>query len=93
MPRLAPLLLILIVGYPAVIATPVSADPRDHSRASDYRADDRDYGDDDDDDDGSSDLYGRHGESDDDDDDEDDYGAYGRDGDTSEPDSSDGMRT
>ena len=93
MSKLAPLLLMLMVGLPAGIATPVLADSRDYSRADDFRADDRGYDDQDDDDDGPLDLYGRHGESDDDDaDDDDDYGAFGDD-EFQPDDPSDGMRT
>ena len=99
MPRLAPLLLVLMIAIPASTATPVFADPRDHYRGDDdFRADGRAYGDQDDNDDGDddegpSDLYGRHGDSDDDDGDDDDYGAYGPDDEFSPDDPSDGMRT
>ncbi|WP_439542848.1 hypothetical protein [Hyphomicrobium sp.] len=96
MTRIAPLLLVLMIAIPASIATPVSADPREHYRGDDFRADGRTYGDqddNDDEDDGPSDHYGRHGDSDEDGGDDDDYGAYGPDDEFSPDEPSDGMRT
>lgn len=96
MPRIAPLLLALMIAIPASIATPVSADPGEHYRGDDFRADGRTYDDqydNDDDDGGPSDLYGRHGDSDDGAGDDDDHGAYGPDDEFSPDDPSDGMRT
>ena len=100
MSKLAPLVLMLLVGLPASFAAPALADPRDYSRGDDDRSggrgyDERGYDDQDDNDDGPSDHSGRHGDNDDDDDDDDgDYGAFGPGDDDAMPDeSSDGMRT
>ncbi len=86
MPKLVPLLLMLMVAA-AGIAAPALAGSPEHFLVNDWG-----YSDQDDQGDDATDPFERHGYSGQDDDDEDDYGAYGPDDEFVPDEPSDGMR-